>query len=115
LDAQLDKLCAGRDLSDVARDWGLSKEDAARHLQPGSAVHFITYENDVQRVLAFDDTMIRSDGIALGTKPHPRHWGTLPRVLVAGSGEAVVYMMVKRSSTMPPAWEIARHPSLSPR
>jgi N-acyl-D-amino-acid deacylase len=32
-------------------------------------------------VLAFDDTMIGSDGIPLGDKPHPRLWGTFPRVL----------------------------------
>ncbi len=38
-------------------------------------------ENDVQRILAFDDTMIGSDGIPVGEKPHPRPWGTFPRVL----------------------------------
>ena len=35
----------------------------------------------MQRILAFDDTMIGSDGIPLGDKPHPRLWGTFPRVL----------------------------------
>ena len=38
-------------------------------------------EDDVQRILAFDDTMIGSDGIPVGDKPHPRLWGTFPRVL----------------------------------
>jgi len=38
-------------------------------------------EKDVQRILAFDDTMIGSDGIPVGEKPHPRLWGTFPRVL----------------------------------
>ena len=38
-------------------------------------------EDDVQRILAFDETMIGSDGIPLGEKPHPRLWGTFPRVL----------------------------------
>lgn len=73
--------CAGRDLDDIAREWGISKPEAARRLQPGSAVYFIMDEADVQRVLAFDDTMIGSDGIPLGDKPHPRLWGTFPRVL----------------------------------
>jgi N-acyl-D-amino-acid deacylase len=73
--------CAGRDLSDIAKEWGLSREDAARRLQPGSAIYFMMDEDDVQRVLAFDETMIGSDGIPLGDKPHPRLWGTFPRVL----------------------------------
>jgi N-acyl-D-aspartate/D-glutamate deacylase len=38
-------------------------------------------EGDVQRILAFDETMIGSDGIPAGDKPHPRLWGTFPRVL----------------------------------
>ena len=73
--------CAGRDLDDIARDWGVAKDEAARRLQPGSAVYFLMDENDVQRILAFDDTMIGSDGIPVGESPHPRLWGTFPRVL----------------------------------
>ena len=73
--------CAGRDLDDIAAEWGLTKERAAQRLQPGSAIYFIMDEDDVQRVLAFDETMIGSDGIPLGDKPHPRLWGTFPRVL----------------------------------
>jgi N-acyl-D-amino-acid deacylase len=73
--------CAGRDLADIARDWGVPKDEAARRLQPGSAIYFLMDEDDVQRVLAFDETMIGSDGIPLGDKPHPRLWGTFPRVL----------------------------------
>ena len=73
--------CAGRDLADIAADWGVSKHDAALQLQPGSAIYFMMDEDDVQRVLAFDETMIGSDGIPLGDKPHPRLWGTFPRVL----------------------------------
>jgi N-acyl-D-amino-acid deacylase len=38
-------------------------------------------EADVQRILAFDETMIGSDGIPVGENPHPRLWGTFPRVL----------------------------------
>ena len=73
--------CAGRDLADIAAEWGLSREDAARRLSPGSAIYFMMDEDDVQRILAFDDTMIGSDGIPLGEKPHPRLWGTFARVL----------------------------------
>lgn len=31
--------------------------------------------------MAFGETMVGSDGILLGPKPHPRLWGTFPRVL----------------------------------
>jgi N-acyl-D-amino-acid deacylase len=72
---------AGRDLADIAKEWGIPKEEAARRLQPGTAIYFMMDEHDVQRVLAFDETMIGSDGIPVGIKPHPRLWGTFPRVL----------------------------------
>jgi N-acyl-D-amino-acid deacylase len=73
--------CAGRDLDDIAKEWGVAKDEAARRLQPGSAIYFLMDENDVQRILAFDETMIGSDGIPVGDSPHPRLWGTFPRVL----------------------------------
>ena len=73
--------CAGRDLDDIAREWGVAKDEAARRLHPGSAIYFLMDENDVQRILAFDETMIGSDGIPVGDKPHPRLWATFPRVL----------------------------------
>jgi N-acyl-D-amino-acid deacylase len=72
---------AGRDLDDIANEWGLAKDEAARRLSPGSAIYFMMDEDDVQRILAFDETMIGSDGIPVGEKPHPRLWGTFPRVL----------------------------------
>jgi N-acyl-D-amino-acid deacylase len=73
--------CEGRDLDDIAAEWGVAKDEAARRLQPGSAIYFLMDENDVQRILAFDETMIGSDGIPVGESPHPRLWGTFPRVL----------------------------------
>jgi N-acyl-D-amino-acid deacylase len=72
---------AGRDLDDIAREWGCDKADAVRRLQPGSAIYFMMDEADVQRIMAFEPTMIGSDGISLGERPHPRLWGTFPRVL----------------------------------
>ncbi|UBM08432.1 N-acyl-D-amino-acid deacylase family protein [Cupriavidus metallidurans] len=73
--------CTGRDLDDIAREWGVAKQEAARRLQPGTAIYFLMDEADVQRILAFDETMIGSDGIPVGENPHPRLWGTFPRVL----------------------------------
>jgi N-acyl-D-amino-acid deacylase len=36
--------CAGRDLADIAADWGVDRAEAARRLQPGSAVYFLMDE-----------------------------------------------------------------------
>jgi N-acyl-D-amino-acid deacylase len=72
---------AGRYLHDIANEWQVPIEEAARRLQPGSAIYFLMDEQDVQRILAFDDTMVGSDGIPLGEHPHPRLWGTFARVL----------------------------------
>lgn len=71
----------GRDLDDIAAQWGVSKEAAAKRLQPASAIYFLMDEHDVQSILAFDETMIGSDGLPTGDKPHPRLWGTFPRIL----------------------------------
>jgi N-acyl-D-amino-acid deacylase len=38
-------------------------------------------EADVQRILAHPLTMVGSDGLAHDAVPHPRLWGTFPRVL----------------------------------
>ena len=73
--------CAGRELSVIAAEWGVEPEEAARRLQPGSAIYFLMDEQDVRNILAFERTMVGSDGIPLGDKPHPRLWGTFPRVL----------------------------------
>ena len=70
-----------QDLDAIASEWGVAESEAARRLQPGTAIYFLMDENDVQRILAFDETMIGSDGIPVGAKPHPRLWGTFPRVL----------------------------------
>ena len=72
---------AGRDLSEIAADWGVSPVEAAKRLQPASAIYFSMDEGDVRNILAFDETMIGSDGLPGGEKPHPRLWGTFPRIL----------------------------------
>jgi N-acyl-D-amino-acid deacylase len=72
---------AGQDLDVIAAQMGLSPEDAVDALQPAGAIYFVMDEQDVQRILAFEHTMIGSDGMPHDTAPHPRLWGTFPRVL----------------------------------
>ena len=72
---------SGRDLSDVAADWGLSLKEAAVKLAPAGAIYFQIDEADMQRILAYPPTMIGSDGLPHDEHPHPRLWGTFPRVL----------------------------------
>ncbi|MFN0159699.1 MAG: N-acyl-D-amino-acid deacylase family protein [Burkholderiales bacterium] len=71
----------GVDLSEVARRMGVSQEEAVARLLPAGAIYFSMNEADVQRILKFEDTMVGSDGIPHDIKPHPRLWGTFPRVL----------------------------------
>lgn len=72
---------AGRDLDDIARELGVPQDEAIRRLNPAGAIYFRMDEADVQRILQFDDTMIGSDGLPHDAAPHPRLWGSFPRVL----------------------------------
>ncbi len=72
---------AGRDLDDIARDWGMTRRAAAERLLPAGAIHFNMDEADVRRIMAHPRSMIGSDGIPHDARPHPRLWGTFPRVL----------------------------------
>jgi N-acyl-D-amino-acid deacylase len=72
---------AGRELSEVAKAMGLSEAEAAGRLLPAGAIYFTMDEADVQRVLSFEHTMVGSDGLPHDAAPHPRLWGTFPRVL----------------------------------
>lgn len=72
---------AGRELGEVAAQWQCSEEAAAERLYPASAIYFQMHEDDLQRILGYPPTMIGSDGLPGTGKPHPRLWGTFPRVL----------------------------------
>ena len=72
---------AGQDLADIAKKMGVSEEQAVARLNPAGAIYFRMDEADVQRILQFDETMIGSDGLPHDAAPHPRLWGSFPRVL----------------------------------
>ena len=72
---------SGMELTEIASKLGLSIPDAVEKLLPAGAIYFSMDEKDVQRILSFDPTMIGSDGLPHDAAPHPRLWGTFPRVL----------------------------------
>jgi N-acyl-D-amino-acid deacylase len=69
--------CAGMDLDDIKKKFKMEIKD----LLPAGAIYFSMDEADVQRILGFEYTMIGSDGLPHDAAPHPRLWGTFPRVL----------------------------------
>jgi N-acyl-D-amino-acid deacylase len=72
---------AGKRLADIAGGWGLSLKQAAEKLGPAGAILFQMDEQDVQRIMAHQRAIIGSDGLPHDSYPHPRLWGTFPRVL----------------------------------
>lgn len=78
----------GATLAEAARSLGKDEFDALIHILVGenltaTMVVFTMDEADVQRVMRDERTAIGSDGLApgMGGKPHPRLFGTFPRVL----------------------------------
>ncbi len=72
---------AGRQLRAIAADWGLGIAAAAQRLLPAGAIYFGMSQDDVDRILSHPLTMVASDGLPHDTRPHPRLWGSFPRVL----------------------------------
>ncbi|NYI68813.1 N-acyl-D-amino-acid deacylase family protein [Spelaeicoccus albus] len=66
-------------------------------------------EADIVSALRNDHTMIGSDGLppGLGGKPHPRQWGTFPRIIGRYSREKQILPMteaVRRMTSLPAEW-----------
>jgi N-acyl-D-amino-acid deacylase len=72
---------AGCMLDDIARQWRVTTREAADRLLPAGAIFFQMDEQDVRRILAHPLAMIGSDGLPHDAFPHPRLWGSFPRVL----------------------------------
>jgi N-acyl-D-amino-acid deacylase len=97
---------AGRELSAIAAEWGVNEATAVRRLQPAGAIYWMMDEADVRRVLAFERTMIGSDGLPHDQHPHPRLWGTFPRVLGHYSRELGLFPLeeaVRKMTGLPAA------------
>ncbi len=71
----------GKTLREVAELWNVTQTEAAKRLRPAGAIYHIMSEDDMRAVLRHQKTMIGSDGLPNDPRPHPRLWGTFPRVL----------------------------------
>ena len=95
---------AGQPLSQVAQSWGLSQQDAALRLQPAGAIYHGMSEDDVRAILRNTATMIGSDGLPNDRFPHPRLWGTFPRVLGHYSRDLQLFSLgeaVRKMTSLP--------------
>jgi N-acyl-D-amino-acid deacylase len=72
---------AGRFLDQLAAERGMPIDALIAELQPAGAIYFSMDEADIERILAYPETMIGSDGLPHDIFPHPRLWGAFPRVL----------------------------------
>lgn len=68
-------------LKDVLEALSCDLEEAAERLYPAGAIYFQMDEEDLKRILAYPPSMVGSDGLPGQPRPHPRLWGTFPRVL----------------------------------
>jgi len=99
----------GRSLASFVDEWDLPAEDAAQKVlnEAGDGVYVVVFmmdEGDVRRVMAHPTTMIGTDGIPAGSKPHPRAWGTYPRILgkyVRDEGVISLQDAIHKMSGMP--------------
>ena len=76
----------GRTLQSFVEEFDLPGEEAAKKLISDYSNEILVAafgmdEGDVRMVMAHSSTMIGTDGLDRGSKPHPRAWGTYPRVL----------------------------------
>ena len=72
---------AGKTLAVIAKEWQISLYEAAEKLMPAGAVYHGMNERDVENIIQFPSSMIGSDGLPCDPHPHPRLWGSFPRVL----------------------------------
>jgi N-acyl-D-amino-acid deacylase len=97
---------AGETLDAIAKKLGCDQEQAAKQLLPAGAIYFMMSEDDVRRVLSYPHTMIGSDGLPHDQHPHPRLWGTFPRVLGHYARDVKLFPLeeaVRRMTSLPAA------------
>ena len=84
---------AGQTLADIASSWQVSLIDAAKRLMPAGAVYHGMNEQDVKQFLKFPRAMIGSDGLPCDPHPHPRLYGSFPRILGRYTREQTLFSL----------------------
>lgn len=112
------KTFEGMDIRSISQETGLNPEEVVLKLlsqEKGRVgmIRFAMCEEDLKRILTHDLTMIGSDASSLADygllsrgKPHPRNFGTFPRVLGKYSRDEGVISLEKAIHKMTglPAW-----------
>jgi N-acyl-D-amino-acid deacylase len=101
--------CEGKSIADIAASRGISPADAVCDLMIEEKadvlmVIFMMCEDDVARIMQHPAVMIASDAIPSAGKPHPRYFGTFPRVLAKYVREDKVLSLpeaVRKMTSMP--------------
>ena len=71
----------GKFLHKICEQWACDLESAVAQLQPAGAIYFEIDEQEMRHLLKQPGTMIGSDGLPHDQFPHPRLWGTFPRIV----------------------------------
>ncbi|MGL4231845.1 MAG: N-acyl-D-amino-acid deacylase family protein [Casimicrobium sp.] len=71
---------AGREIQQIANVLDCSVNEAVERLQPAGATYHMMSQRDVDAIVCNDASMIGSDGLPHDRCPHPRLWGTFPRI-----------------------------------
>jgi len=103
----------GRMLVEIAAERGIDVTEVVRLIltapkgEQTLCIHFIIDEADIETNLRHDDMMVGSDGIPdLRGRPHPRLFGTFPRILARYVRERGVLSLpeaVRRMTSLPAA------------
>jgi N-acyl-D-amino-acid deacylase len=95
---------AGKELAEIAKSWNLTQLEAASKLRPAGAIYHSISKADMRRILSHPATMIGSDGLPNDPHPHPRLWGTFPRVLGRYSREEKLFPLpeaIRKMTSLP--------------
>lgn len=84
---------AGKTLKEIAMQWNSDVYQVAEKIIPAGAIYFQMHEDDVRRVLQHPSSMVGSDGLPRDPNPHPRLWGTFPRVISHYSRDEKLFPM----------------------
>eukprot|EP01124_Arcella_intermedia_P028091 TRINITY_DN563_c0_g1_i7.p1 TRINITY_DN563_c0_g1~~TRINITY_DN563_c0_g1_i7.p1 ORF type:complete len:484 (+),score=112.53 TRINITY_DN563_c0_g1_i7:37-1488(+) len=94
----------GCEFTKIEEQLGLTTEECISELSPAGGSFFIMNEEDVQAVLKYEHSMIGSDGLFFDQHPHPRLYGTFPRVLGYYSRDTHLLSLteaIKKSTSLP--------------